>query len=351
MRLDGFDLNLLVVFEALLTEQSVSRAASRLHVVQSAVSSALKRLREQFEDDLFVLVGSRMVPTPFAANLERDVSNVLQHSKSIIGAKSRFDPHTSTRRFSIVARAGFAQSFGLALYHRIREEAPQVELSQYILKPQRPSGHQMAANILLQRSYDILLVGDSDASPHFPREFMFDVKWCCVAWTHNSQVGDELTMDDFLRLEHVGVEFPADELEPLINTIIRNMQLDLKIGPVVGDHTLLPGYLIGTDRIALIPLLLAQYAAQYFPLRILKCPVDFPVFPIVMQWNPAADGDLALEWFKGCIRDILPDLRPIFHDIPGEPEDPLERHTATLVPTRRRTRGARSRTLERSAGE
>ena len=77
MRLDNFDLNLLVAFEILLEERNVTRAARRLNVTQSAMSASLKRLRESFQDDLLVLHGKKMIPTQHALNLAPEVSAAL----------------------------------------------------------------------------------------------------------------------------------------------------------------------------------------------------------------------------------------------------------------------------------
>jgi DNA-binding transcriptional LysR family regulator len=103
MRFHRLDLNLLVALDALLTERSVTKAGERLYLSQSAMSGALAKLREHFEDELIVQVGRKMVLTPLAESLQRRVRDVLKMAQSLLGSRPTFDPRTSERRFSIVS--------------------------------------------------------------------------------------------------------------------------------------------------------------------------------------------------------------------------------------------------------
>src|SRR6202047_3490633 len=101
MHFRQLDLNLLVALDALLTERNITEAGRRVHLTQSAMSGALSRLREYFDDELLVQVGRKMVPTPLANDLSEPVLEILQRIKSTIDTKSDFDPTRTTRRFSL----------------------------------------------------------------------------------------------------------------------------------------------------------------------------------------------------------------------------------------------------------
>ena len=103
MRFHGLDLNLLVALDALLTHQKVTRAAEQLNLSQSALSGALARLREHFDDELVVPIGRRMEPTPLARTLAEPLHEILLKTKSLVTATPTFDPQTSNRRISIIA--------------------------------------------------------------------------------------------------------------------------------------------------------------------------------------------------------------------------------------------------------
>ncbi len=103
MRLDRFDLNLLVVLDALLEERNVTRASKRLHIGQSAASAALARLREYFGDELMVPVGRGLMPTPLAQSLAEPVRDTLLRARATIARKPAFDPASAERRFMVCA--------------------------------------------------------------------------------------------------------------------------------------------------------------------------------------------------------------------------------------------------------
>src|SRR5690606_23986690 len=101
MRLDNFDLNLLIAFDVLVEERNVTRAAARLNLTQSATSAALKRLRQAMQDDILVQHGKKMIPTSHALRLAPQVAAAIAQLRSLISASATFDPRTSTRRFQI----------------------------------------------------------------------------------------------------------------------------------------------------------------------------------------------------------------------------------------------------------
>jgi LysR family nod box-dependent transcriptional activator len=103
MRFRHLDLNLIIYLDALLAERSVSRAAERVHISQSAMSDALARLRVYFKDKLFVQVGRSMVPTALAASMLQPIRDVLLQVDSIASSNVQFDPRTSRRNISILA--------------------------------------------------------------------------------------------------------------------------------------------------------------------------------------------------------------------------------------------------------
>src|SRR5689334_20109927 len=122
-----FDLNLLVVFDVLMTERSVTRAAHLLGRTQSAVSHSLSRLREQFGDPLLIKAGQRMQPTPLALDLVEQTRPMLAGVKRVLTAQHVFHPGTSTRIFRLAA-PDFMWALFADLLTRLRAEAPSVAI-------------------------------------------------------------------------------------------------------------------------------------------------------------------------------------------------------------------------------
>jgi LysR family nod box-dependent transcriptional activator len=129
MRFHGLDLNLLVALDALLTHQNVTRAAEQLNLSQSALSGALARLREHFDDELVVPIGRRMEPTPLARTLAEPLHDILLKTKSLVTTTANFDPQTSNRRISIIASDYSTEVFMLDLLTDIAREAPGVKVT------------------------------------------------------------------------------------------------------------------------------------------------------------------------------------------------------------------------------
>jgi DNA-binding transcriptional LysR family regulator len=123
INLAHLDLNLLVTFEVVMTEGSVTRAAERLSRTQSAISHSLARLREQLGDPLLIKVGGAMVPSPFALQLVEDIRPILRSIQRIAALPRHFEPATSERTFR-VAVSDFTPSVLSEVMARIHKEAP-----------------------------------------------------------------------------------------------------------------------------------------------------------------------------------------------------------------------------------
>src|SRR5215831_974140 len=135
INLASADLNLLVVFEAVLGERHVGRAAERLGLTASAVSHALGRLRQLLHDPLFVRTPKGVVPTTRATELADPIADVLARTRSVLSTAAPFDPKTSTRRFTIGAPDGVSAVFVPPMLVELRRTAPQVDVSVRQLLP------------------------------------------------------------------------------------------------------------------------------------------------------------------------------------------------------------------------
>lgn len=131
IKLDRIDLNLLVTFDVLMSERSVTRVADKLHKTPSAISHALNRLREQLGDPLMVRMGDRMEPSPFALRLIDDVRPILREIKRVVAPRAPFDPSSSTQRFCL-AMPDFPGLVS-AVIARAQAEAPDVRFDWVLL--------------------------------------------------------------------------------------------------------------------------------------------------------------------------------------------------------------------------
>ena len=188
MRFQKLDLNLLVALDALLQERSVSLAADRIHLSQSATSSALGRLRDYFEDELLVLKGRSMVLTPRGEELIEPVRAVLDLIRSTIAIAQPFDPAISNRSIGIMASDYTVEVLLRRAMLEFAEEAPGITFE--IM----PLGDEVVEELQRGRA-DLLITIDTAISTEHPHEELWHDDFGVVGWSGNRAVADPLTRE------------------------------------------------------------------------------------------------------------------------------------------------------------
>ena len=191
MHLKGLDLNLLIVLDALLTEQHTTRAGRRIYLSQSATSGALARLRDYFGDQLLIPSGKGMVLTPFAETIVGPVKEILASAESLIGRVKTFDPTKSTRLFVLNMSDITASLFFAHSLPKIRELAPGVHV-------EIVTNNERIPEIIEQGDVDFLEVPDRFASLMHPSELLFEDEYVCIAWSGNRSVKKGISVDTFV---------------------------------------------------------------------------------------------------------------------------------------------------------
>ncbi|MCJ0765555.1 LysR substrate-binding domain-containing protein [Variovorax terrae] len=291
MRFNRLDLNLLVALDALLAEKNITRAARRLNLSQPATSGVLARLRDYFGDALLIQVGRAMVPTPMAASLEGAVRDVLQRIQSTIAVQPAFDPATSTRHFRVIA-SDYPVSVVLAgAARRMAREAPGATLE--IMMP----GDQIPGAIE-RGEVDMLIMPRQYLAEGHPSEPLYEETYSCVVWSGNRQVGDGLTLAQYMALGHVTTLFGNNRHPSLEEWFLKSSALSRRIEVTTNNFNTLPLLVIGTERVATMHTRLARMFARTLPLRVVPVPVEFPTMIWAMQWPRHLNGDPAHAWFR-----------------------------------------------------
>src|SRR5258707_10134283 len=199
VNLGRIDLNLLVHLDALLTERSVTRAAARVGIGQSAMSHNLARLRELFGDELLTRGFDGMRLTPRAVALLEPVRTMLAQVEALVSREQAFDPATAVRTF----RFGLSDSMEVlimpALLARMREVAPGIHLRLTDFDASRLLGELDADEIDLAIGYDMMLQGQF----HHKRRLLFTETWLCMFSAEKTGIAPPISLDDFVRLPHV----------------------------------------------------------------------------------------------------------------------------------------------------
>lgn len=300
---DKIELHLVRVLHTVISERSVSRAALRLRTTQPAVSAQLRRLRDLTGDPLLVRSGTGMAPTDTALALLQPASDLLHQAERLFGGHERtqaFEPATAEPVFRIAASDYLDPLFLPALVARIKAQAP---LAQVLFQP-------------LSRAFDYrrsLAAGDVDlvvgnwleppAELHLGR-LMADEVVCLVAEGHPAVRGREWTAARYLDCDHVA---PA-ELHPgavgVIDQHLAARGLTRRIS-------------VRSAHFGLIPLMVAQsllvlttgrqFCSRYLdmlPLRVVRCPVEFPPLVYYQLWHDLTHRSSAQRWLRDQVREV-----------------------------------------------
>jgi LysR family transcriptional regulator, nod-box dependent transcriptional activator len=301
MHLNKLDLNLVVALDHLLAERSVTRAAERLSVSQPAMSGALTRLREYFDDALLHRAGREMALTPFAASMAPRVRELVLQMSELVRSRPHFDAATSDRVFTVVA-SDYAHSVLLPLVaQRVTLLAPRVTLQ----NEGRAVDHEAR---FARGLIDAFVVPRTMMLPNHPTMALFDDEYVLVACAANGAIGERLTPEQYMGLRHA-VRKTAGEGGGFTREELRLMEMGLRrdVALTVPTFELLAKVVVGTPLVAGMQRRLAEEAARYLPIRILPHPFDIPPLELVLQWPVAREGDLGLAWLKDVFRAAVSD--------------------------------------------
>lgn len=298
--LAGVDLNLLVALDALLADESVTRAAARVGLTQPAMSRALGRLRDLLGDPLLVRDGARMRATARAVAVAPRVRQILAEVQATLRDARPFDPATATRTF-VVATNDYCGALLLpGIIRRLRDEAPRVDLKVRALGPSTP------VEALAEGALDLAIGTFMDPAASLSRELLFEDGFVCLVRAGHPLTAGRLTLKRYADGEHLLVSAPG-EGPGVADLALAAQGLGRRVAVRV-PHFLLALRLVGgTDLLLTLPRRLAEASAPELGLVLLKPPLPLPRFGVEVLGHPRSAGDPGLLWLRGVIRGYVGD--------------------------------------------
>ena len=292
--LSRVDLNLLIALDTLLRERSVTQAAAQLGLSQPALSASLARLRRYFDDELLTRVGNKYELTPLATVLLDRTGAALAATAEVFAAPVHFDPATSEREFELYVSDYAASVLAAPLVRLTRAEAPLVHLR---LQQLSATAVDNAATFL--RDHDGLVVphGLVDDARFVD---LFTDRFVLLVSADNTAVGDSMTVQEMLKAPMV----VAYNTRTGRNTAVHQMQLsglEPTVDTVTESFLIVPFLIAGTDRVGLVPAMLARRLPALADVRVIPCP--FPVADLVecLWWHERHDEDPGHRWFRSLL--------------------------------------------------
>ena len=305
INLAAADLNLLVVFEAVLGERHVGRAAERLALTPSAVSHALGRLRQLLHDPLFVRTPKGVVPTARATELADPIADVLARTRSVLSTAAPFDPKTSTRRFTVGAPDGASAVFVPPMLVELRRSAPGVDVGvrQLLptpgeLSPER--AWRLAFAKLEDRDLDVAIIPTDQAPARFVVEPFYDEEFV-IAARAGHPFTKHPTLPRYCELEHLVVSLSGDP-QGFVDEALASRGRRRRIALTVPNFMFALALVAESDLVAAVPRrFVAAYGAR-FTIVAIDSPVPLPRFRLHVAAPKAAMMDEGLKWFFDLLR-------------------------------------------------
>jgi DNA-binding transcriptional LysR family regulator len=293
VKLGAIDLNLLVVFDAVMQERNVTRAGQRLGLSQPAMSHALTRLRYMLKDDLFIRSPKGMLPTPRAEQLALPVRSALdglQHSLE----PSQFIASEATRSFRIAVDNYSAVVLVGPLVGRITKAAPGVRLEF------RPSGTLNVLDLLDRGELDLAIGRLPEQGERFSRLTLLRDDFVLVLRKdHPATSARALSMERFAALSHLEISSVAYDTG-FIDQALAKRKLTRRIqlrAPFLSAVRIL----IASDMVSVLQRRVAEELVRYRPLLIRPLPHSSPTLETAMLWPRWFENQPAHRWLREVV--------------------------------------------------
>ncbi len=304
MNLRNMDLNLLVVFDALMRERNVSRAAESIYLSQPAMSHALKRLRAQLDDQLLVRTTNGMQPTQRALTLEGPIRSILNQTERCLSPSAEFNPKQIQQRFIICATNYFEVTVFPDFVARLQSSAPGVEVEIQLLQNVFPEQALETGDIHLIAGVAEYLSGTKRLCS---QPLLQDSLTCVVGQRCPLPEGHQLSLEEFMSLTHA-YPSPLGVRANLVESWLADRGLERKIAVTTRSYQAAAYIVCKTDYALSLPHHLAEKMAPLYGLKLLKPPPGFPSFHIDLIWHPLYENDPGLIWFKSQLLETVSSL-------------------------------------------
>jgi len=298
MKISSFDLNLFVIMNSIYTEGSLTKAAEVVGITQPAVSNALSRLREKFDDELFVRTGSGMVPTQKTENIIKDIQNALQLMQKSVNEPDEFNPETSERTFRLSLGDINEGRILAILMSKIGKLAPHVKIeSYYSARDQVP--HALATNEL-SFAVDPFIPNSKDTNSMqvFSDKFV-------VAHRANHDVSkiENLTLEEMLKLKYINIS-NRKRGASVVEMEMQKMQLQPEMALRAQHYLVTPEIVRSSD----LCLLCAETFAKKHGLSYVELPFKVPALEQYLIWHNSDDNDGSHIWMRNLIAESFKEV-------------------------------------------
>jgi DNA-binding transcriptional LysR family regulator len=296
MNLAGIDLNLLVVFDALMQERGVTKAGRRIGMTQPAVSNALNRLRHLLKDDLFLRGPKGMRPTPRAVELAGPIRQALSQVETAL-MPAEFDPAKAVNTFRL-AMADYAASLILPpLARRLERAAPGVNIRV------RVNDNVSALGLLDRNEIDFAIGYHTDWPERFGGQVLFTETYVCVMRRGHPLARERITLEEFAAARHLLVTLTG-EATGFVDRLLKKRGLTRRVAMTANQFLVAPLIIQNSDMIATLALRTAARFAEVNKLHLVPVPLEPDPIDLTLVWHKELSHHPAHEWMRALLAEI-----------------------------------------------
>lgn len=299
----ALDMSQMRLLHLLLTETSVSAAATFLGVSQPAVSLRLARLRQVFGDPLLVRAGTGLVPTERGRMLIEPLAQALDAFERL-SSEQRFDPCISRRHLRVAAPNYLGASLLPRFARALQKAAPHMRLT---LETTVPGRDYVAA--LGSGDIDILVGNWPDVPTHLKTVALPDDRLVCIVCRdHLLAAGGGTDLDTWLAQDHVSPSASTDARFSPVDAQLMRLRVTRRIKFVLPNYTLIPQVLKGTGLVLTTGARFVPFAIRTAPVVAIAAPAEFEPVVFRLLWHERSQHDEAHAWARALLREVAHDL-------------------------------------------
>jgi len=299
------DLNLMVIFDAIMKEQSVSNAAAHLSMTQPSVSNALSRMRHVFKDPLFIKDGRGIKPTPFATNLWQETTASLNTISEAVSPK-KFVPHYAKRTFRIALTDGLVSLLWLDLRKIIEETAPNINIHAvpYVMNGE---------SLLMNAEVDLIADYVPDLGRNINRLHLCNNYFVALMSPNNPLANKALDLKTLVNSDNLLVSLSGDA-SGIVDIKLAEQNLTRRIAMTTNSFASAMSLIQQTSLICVLPYSIASNLVKSGDLIAKSVPIEIPPAEISMAWHNRSNKDVGLAWLRDTISEIVSNKADLFEN-------------------------------------
>lgn len=290
------DLNLLVTLSVLLEEKNVTRTAQRLALTQPTVSGMLGRLRDIFDDPLFVRTQHGMVSTPRAEALAPALNTLLKDVDTLI-SPDEFDPVSAKMDFRFAATDYFQSTVLVPFIEKFRAQAKQSRLAVFNLDPIEIDRQ------LTRGDLDLVVTVPDFIDPTLRTQKLYREEYVCAVRESHPVTSSRISMEQFLEYDHVIVSPSGGHFHSPVDEALGRLGKKRKVKLSMPNFLIALEVLQTDNLIALLPKRLLKNRS--LPIRLFKPPLELEGYEVVAAWHSRSQHDAAHKWLRKTLADVM----------------------------------------------